>query len=428
MPTLFRCIAILMLWTVAATVPARDGLSTAQVLNARYLDSTVKCVGRLAPPNCSGVMARALAATHPVPFWKHDAQESTQGYETFMFVRNDRAPPPLRGTHGYLFFDRLTAVALNQPWRLLDRQPVGADQVLVHNWDESAPSRIGIQALYYHDLGKPAKATGLASAQRNQLAYFQATGTWLPIVRVDLDAAGGRVFGFDQREQLYNGYRIAERLNRRYADVAITCRHARAAYYCNGILIRAVQGVASFKSWNPSSNSVGRNGVSFSYIRADVGTQRLAGVEGLIYSELAAPATRPLILRCAYPANAGTRDIPDSCRASCESKGITTVATWHKDAGCAFSPSPAQFQLNIDVRAHGGAWNEIIIAAWPQNIPQKLALEASFYVAGSGGLNGARYIQRDYYQQADKVVPVIQVSLGAGVVQPFVYQPLEQNL
>lgn len=429
MKTIMRRCAALVLCLYAGLALAQGGASTAQSLNARYLNATSSCVGRLAPPNCSGVMARPLAAKHATPFWKHDAQAIAQGYEAFTFVRNDRTPAQLRGTHGYLLFDRLTAVALDQPWQLVDGQNPGDDLVQVRNWDESTPMRTGIQALYYYDLDKPAKATGLANAQRNQLAYFQATGTWLPIVRVDLDARDGRVFGFAQQEQMYNGYRVAERLNRRYADVAITCRDGRAAFYCNGVLIRAVQGVASFKSWNPSSNSVGRNGVSFSYIRADVGTQRLAGTEGLIYRETAAPVIKALTLRCAYPANAGTSGIPDSCRASCESRGITTVAAWRSQgAGCAFSPSPAQFQLNIDVQAHGGAWNEIIIAAWPQNIPRQLALEASFYISGSGGLSGARYIQRDYYGQADKVVPVIQVGLGAGNGQVFAFLPQDQNL
>lgn len=424
-----RLIYALMLCSVTGAVHAQEGAAVAHLLNTRYLDSSTTCVGRLAPSNCSGVMARPVAATHPAPFWKHDAQAIAQGYEAFAFVRIDRAPALVRGTHGYLLFDRLTAVARDRPWQLFVGQPVGDALVRVANWDDTAPTRIGIQALYYHDLGKPAKATGLASAQRNQLAYYQATGSWLPIVRVDLDAMTGRVFGFVQQEQLYDGYRVAQRLNRRYAEVASTCRDGRAAFYCNGILIRAVQGVATFKSWNPSSNSVSRNGVSFSYIRSDVGTQRLAGTEGLIYRETAAPVISPLLLRCAYPANAGTSGIPDSCRPSCESRGITTVAAWRSQgAGCAFSPSPAQFQLNIDVYAHGGAWNEIIIAAWPQNIPRQLALEASFYISGSGGLNGARYIQRDYYEQADKVVPVIQVGLGAGNGQAFVYRPQDQNL
>lgn len=424
-----RLICALMLCSVAGAIHAQDGAAVAHSLNTRYLDSTTTCVGRLAPSNCSGVMARPVAATHPAPFWKHDAQAIAQGYEAFAFVRNDRASALVRGTHGYLLFDRLTAVARGRPWQLFDGQPSDDALVRVANWDDTAPTGIGIQALYYYDLAKPAKATGLASAQRNQLAYFQATQTWLPIVRAEPDAAGAGVFGFAQQDQLYNGYRVAERLNRRFAEVTSICQDGRASFYCNGVLIRAVQGVATFKAWNPSANSVGRNGVSFSYIRADVGTQRLAGSEGLIYRESAAPVLNPLILRCAYPANAGTSGIADSCRASCESRGITTVAAWWaQNSGCAFSPSPAQFQLNIDVRAHGGAWNEIIIAAWAQNIPRQLALEASFYINGSGGLNGARYIQRDYYEQADKVVPVIQVGLGAGNGQVFVYQPQDQNL
>lgn len=423
------CVAGL-LYLQLLPVQAQSGAQVAQQLNARFASTSTTCVGGLAPFNCSGVLARPLSDAHPSPFWKHDATAVAQGYERFTLLRKHTAPARLAGKSGYVLLDRLSAVGRGTPYQGFADPAGDLSEVRVSNWNELIPADVAVQALYYES-GAP---SDLARAQRHQLAYHQATGRWLPIMRLNLADPHGKVFGFVQQEQLDNGFRVAERLNRRYVDTPPACRDGRAAFYCRGVLIRGVQGSAAFRAWNPSANSVSRNGVSFSYVRADVGTVRLAGTEGLIFREAGAPVQHPLTLRCAYPANASTSSIAGSCRASCESQGIVTVAAWQRAHGaspggsCAFTPSVAQFQLNIDVRANNGAWNEIIIAAWPQNIGQQLPLEAVFYISGSGGLNGARLIQRDYYLQAGKVLPVVRVDLSAINGRIAAFDPQDQNL
>jgi len=306
----------------------------------------------------------------------------------------------------------------------------------IKNWDANTPRQIPIQALFY-DI---TQTGALLGAQKDQRDYFIATGDWLPILRMNLNLAPDGVFGFQQQDQLYTGYEVAAQMNARYQDVAASCANGTPAYYCNGVLIRGADASAGFHAWNPSPNSVGRNGVSFSYVRDDVGTIGLAGNQGFTFKESFAPTGHPAILRCSYPANAGTSGIPDSCRASCESQNITTVATWQAryaaspGTSCAFSNTPAAFQLSIAVRAVMSAsarqnWNEIIIAAWPQDIPEQIPLEALFYLSGNAAaLNNAKFIQRDYFQQTARYLPIVRMNLRTTDHRPFTYDTADQTL
>ncbi|MHC8342863.1 hypothetical protein [Pseudomonas sp. RT6P73] len=307
----------------------------------------------------------------------------------------------------------------------------------VKNGDAQVPRQLPLQGLFYD----VTQTGSLLGAQKDQRDYFSATGDWLPILRMDLTQAPDAVFGFNQQDQLYIGYQVASGLNARFADTSSTCQNEQSADHCNGVLIRGANASASFHAWNPSENSEGRNGVSFSYVRADVGTTKLAGTQGFIFKESFAPASHPVTLRCSYPANAGTASIPDSCRASCESLGVTTVAAWqakyanNPGSSCAFGMGQAAFQLSIAVRSHFTNpaaklnWNEIIIAAWPQDIPKQLPLEAFFYLSeNAAGLANAQFIQRDYFQQTARFLPVVRVNLAAADGRPFTFETQDQTV
>ncbi|QKZ04580.1 hypothetical protein [Pseudomonas eucalypticola] len=316
---------------------------------------------------------------------------------------------------------------------------IGANQALqppatsapvmrIRNWDAAMPAQLAVSAVFY-DI----TATGaLSGAQRDQLAWFQATGEWLPVLRFQRDEPNGRVFGFELGDQLYRGYGIAAALNARYQALESTCQDARPAFYCNGVLVRAAEASTSFHAWNPSPNSVSRNGVSFTYLRADSRVAKLAGTAGFVFRESAAPVAFPVTLRCAYPANAGTSGIPDSCRAFCDSAGITTGEAWraryagNPGSSCAFRPAIDAFALSLQVRAFFSStdWNEIIIGAWPQDIPTQLPLEAFFY--SGAGLNNARFMQRDYTTVTGRHLPLVALDLAAPGGQVFSYAPADQ--
>ncbi|WP_231747098.1 hypothetical protein [Burkholderia sp. BDU5] len=312
--------------------------------------------------------------------------------------------------------------------------------VLIEAWNDSRPASLPIQAVFY-DISHGGQ---LSQAQHYQLQYFNATGQWLPIVQVYFGANGKAIFGYDAKDQLDRGYRLVTDLVRRFENMSPVCEDGSPAFFCDGVLIRNTGYGATFHSWNPSPNSVSRNGVSFSYARSDVGMTILAGganSEGLIMSELRFPTSYPLELRCAFPSNAGTGGRSDSCNRGtdhrfCDEIGVTTIAAWKTHyaavgAGgqCAFRPDIINFQLSIAVRVELGVaranHNEIIIGAWPQDIPTQLPIEA-FYYSGAN-LGGAQYIQQDYMRTTGRFIPIIRVNLTLGGAGMFSYFPNDQQ-
>lgn len=310
------------------------------------------------------------------------------------------------------------------------------NQLQVKNWDASAPLSVPVQALFYDT----SKTGAMLAAQQDQRDFFAATGQWLPVLRLDLNDASGKVFGFNLQDQLYVGYEVAARMNARYADTRTECPGGQPAYYCNGVLFRSTDATSAFHAWNPSPGSAKNNGVSFSYAREGVAINQLVYSRpfGFTFKESAAPVVHPATVRCAYPYDAGTSGSPDPCtfRDACEVLGVNSVALWmaryagNPGRGCAFGgASAAQFQLSMDVRREfpdRSDWNEIMVAAWPQDIPDQLPLEALFYQSGSAGLPHAQFIQNDYFQQTQRFLPVVAMNLAAADGTIFTYIPADQ--
>lgn len=67
------------------------------------------------------------------------------------------------------------------------------NEVLVATWDESAPEKLPIDAFFYS-----AMAGSLDEARALREDYFQVTGSRLPLVKLDLSAAGGDVFSVEE--------------------------------------------------------------------------------------------------------------------------------------------------------------------------------------------------------------------------------------
>ncbi|VVE62355.1 hypothetical protein PAN31117_00841 [Pandoraea anapnoica] len=297
-------------------------------------------------------------------------------------------------------------------------------------WNPAAPSSIPIQAFYY-DVGTPGQ---LLQAQRYQIQYFTATGEWMPILRVAFVPGQGATFGFDETEQMDEGFRVAEQLTKRYADTSPDCNGGtKAAYYCNGVLIRIVA-IKDMPIWNPRADYIVRDGVSFSFLRIDAKVTSLIsgrGGTGFIMKEFNAPTAQALVMKCAFPADGGTAGRPDSCLAAgqtryCDALGVTTYAAW-LNARCPFQATPAQFQLSVTVRrdyVSPGAWNEQTFKPWPPNIPEKLPLEA-FVNVGDGGAD-ARVVQQGYFNATGRFLPIIRVNVVAAPASIFTYVPGDQ--
>lgn len=236
------------------------------------------------------------------------------------------------------------------------------------------------------------------------------------------------------------GAQLAERLNARYFDTRTACTNGEAAYHCNGVLVRGTVASESQHAWNPSAHSIANGATAFSYLRFDVRSRFLFRPQGIIFRPLGTltPEEYPLILRCIYPYDGGTAHEKNPCTARrvCAIEGVTTVDSWLEFikvhlTSCAFTSSPEQFQLSIDVRAASTlphAFNEAVIGTWPQNIPHRLPLEALFYRNDlAGGLEGARFIQRDLLNAMGSTVPIVSYNPKAeGEELPFSYREEDQ--
>jgi hypothetical protein len=308
------------------------------------------------------------------------------------------------------------------------------NQVQVSNWDQTVPLAAPVQGLFYdiHRTGS------LSAAQKDQRDFFDATGQWLPVFRLDLNDASGKVFGFDLQDQLYVGYAVVARMNARYADTRSKCPGAQPAYYCNGVLFRSNLATTAFHAWDPSPNSHRNNGVSFSYARSDITIDQLVfdRAYGFTFKEWAAPTAYSPTLRCAYPYDAATSAMADTCtgRGECEALGIVSVESWVARylstpmRGCAFGPGAAQFQLHSVVRQQvpsNTLWNEIMVAAWTDGIPDQLPLESFYYQTKAARLQ-AQFIQNDYFKATQHFLPIVRMDLTAPNGAMFSYAPADQ--
>lgn len=241
-----------------------------------------------------------------------------------------------------------------------------------------------------------------------------------------------------------NGTTVATNLTNRYNDVRTDCGRPRLpAFYCRGIILRSTVPSDAYSSWNPSPHSQTSGGVSFTFLGKDAKFKNLVFGQNngfIFYPLLSQPhGTKHMEILCAYPRDGATmlRDKP-GCGAHpyapdrsglCQTIGISTaeqwIANWNQNIWnmCSFDVSYSMNNLSADsfyqsIRAHNLKnmfadsydYTELILATWPQNIPQELPIEAFFYLPG--GLAGAQHDQRDFYAKTGgKVVPIIKLTL-----------------
>ncbi|MGG7676037.1 hypothetical protein ACQ4OE_26725, partial [Pseudomonas sp. WC2] len=245
------------------------------------------------------------------------------------------------------------------------------------------------------------------------------------------------------------GYQVAARLNKRSIEKITECRGGTAAFNCTGVLIRSADVSPAFHSWSPSPSSVIGDGVSFSFITDGALIKKTFKSQGFVMRESLAPASQPLTVRCMYPFDADTSGSADICRskgrALCEELGIDTREKWIAAYGdkptqtCAFSTEPGPFQLATTVRPDATdpfGWNELIMAAWSDDQPERLPFEAITIITPShrppehegGAEGGARFIQRDYFEVTGRFMPVLRATFTQAPGEIFSYDPQDQAL
>jgi len=259
------------------------------------------------------------------------------------------------------------------------------------------------------------------------------------------------------------GEALAERLNARYEDVRSTCTDGNAAYFCSGVIYRGVIWASPYYFWN---NKVDPNytGVSFSYLRKDVGIRRSFQDQGYVFGpadDWARAGAPVLEMYCSFAFDGYTgaqrgihgcgahRGLKDS--GPCGEQGIETVEAFaaHYLSGgsnyvarqthqCAFGVDARAFQLSIHARKGGlleedewQRYTEQVIGTWPQDIPQKLPIEALYvFVEGraptSASLRQARAMQADFFVQAGRLLPILRMTTSLSD-PPFSFHAEDQG-
>lgn len=263
------------------------------------------------------------------------------------------------------------------------------------------------------------------------------------------------------------GSAVVAAIQASYNDTRRDCGSASMpAFLCSGVLFRGTNESSAYHSWNPVP---GRSGVSFSYLRKDANFDHLAvGTDNgfIVYPILAAPAGKDhLQVLCSFPIDGYTwiRAQPGCGESTqypgvsqrCQTQGITTAAQWktHFDKGlasvgqvniygyvCAFDVRDSMNNLGAgsfyqslqamhsvpsSLQHH---YNEIVVQAWAQNIPNRLPIQAFFYTAASG-LKGARHDQWDFFgSTGGAFIPIIHMTLPASVTgsATFTYNAADQ--
>ncbi|VVE70785.1 hypothetical protein PAN31117_03818 [Pandoraea anapnoica] len=313
-----------------------------------------------------------------------------------------------------------TALLAHKAYAATTRIP----SLLIAPWTHDAPRSMPIQAIYF-DVSNGGQ---LSQAQRYQNAYFNATGEWLAILRMSFDAVGKASFGFAEDDQLDVGFATADDLNRRFNETPKSCPGAKASVFCSGVVIRAV--VASNTAWNPSADAISKNGVSTSFLRTDAQFHIPFRPQGIVFKPLDAPSAYRLTPRCMYPPDGNLHIRADGCGPSnagpatgpCAAIGVDTLDKWrthyaqYSTTGCSFAITVDAFDLALQARRTFG-WpppagyesrNELVIAAWPANIPGSLPLEAFFYTGAT--VSDAQVLQQAYYGITGRFLPVVRME------------------
>ncbi|UVK83736.1 hypothetical protein LOY46_03215 [Pseudomonas sichuanensis] len=333
------------------------------------------------------------------------------------------------------------------------------NELLIPTWDVNTPERLPIEAFFYN----AASPGSLITAQMLRHDYRVRTGLSLPIVTLDFAKPTGERFAQRAADQ-EDGWQVADRLNARFVDRSRQCADGRAPVYCNGVLARATQYSTAFHAWNPNPNTNPKDAVSFSYMRADVKTVKLFYPQGLIFDRLgytSGPGLVAIEPLCIYMADANTwsrstqgcgpgTDFPTDSK-PCASMDINTLdalgthfrkvpadPTWQRlHHQCSLAIQPASFMLAIDGRTQFivgtenqfYGYNEIMLRAWAQNIPDSLPLDAIFYTSagGTAALTQAKQIQQDLFRSSASLIkPVVRIDLSA-TGQAFSYRREDQG-
>lgn len=271
---------------------------------------------------------------------------------------------------------------------------------------------------------------------------------------------------------LQTGDETAAALTRNYYNTAVNCGSATApAFLCSGVVARTTNS-GNFDPWDHSEFSRSTGAVSFAYLRADAkfgaapwgNNQARHGY--VLYPNFQSPKGKlsPSII-CYFPYDGATlyRSKPGArgCRDSvtqfvyplskpCNEQNIFTAKAWlahfrkvsyGNPYSCALMVNDAlneqavanfnvgiQVRKNVELEAGGPSFNfkdhnELRIAAWPENNPSSLPIQAFFWITGSEDLEKSRTDQKKYHERTNGLfVPIVRISLPSSPQHHFNFE------
>lgn len=271
------------------------------------------------------------------------------------------------------------------------------------------------------------------------------------------------LFVFSATANAMSGQALVMDLNTKYQSNVAQCLNGTPAYYCSGVLLRAVDYSAFFKFWDYGSQATELGSVAFTYIRSDVGSTTLNGnrKSGFILKDqtTALAEGKALSLRCIFPfptesldlrADFGCGFAPKAAQASADLANCAklavpaiTAAAWLKNFQehsslpknqCSLSTAvAAQFKASLEAhKMVNAAWTakptEVLIQTWDEKAPEKLPVEAVFYDAATPAkLADAQKFQRDYYLETSLYVPVVKINMAAANQEIFSFDAKDQS-
>lgn len=250
-----------------------------------------------------------------------------------------------------------------------------------------------------------------------------------------------------------SGDETAANLQARYLAMPTHCGSSnKPRFLCAGIILKGTTSSTEAKSWNPTTEEQSVGGMSFSYLARDAVFDRLKGNASngfIVYPGDQRPeGIQALQIQCFFPTEGdsahredqgcGRSALDDERSRACHEQGIQTAEAWranyrgHPARQCGFATKAglgdtAVKGFNEGIRAIGmlpdipfRTNNELVGETWQRDIPQRLPIEAFFYLPDRPlALQKAQQDQRQFYQETGTFVPVITLSLpNAGQQTP----------
>jgi hypothetical protein len=254
------------------------------------------------------------------------------------------------------------------------------------------------------------------------------------------------------------GEEAQEMIAKWWLDSRINCGSAqRPAFLCSGLMIRATESYQSFDPWEPSPDSIRRQGVSFSWYREDTPLYGLYNfANGMVfYPVLETPPGKnsDIQVKCVFPRDGATTQRMPACGTNpdyphsrpCNEQGINTASQWmahynqipYKGTICGWNVSEGQpdtanrFYQSMLARKQlnkNEKWNEVILEPWNNLDPKTIPIAAFFAeVNNDDALKRAEDDQRRYYEKYGELIPIVRFHMQTLSSLTVSYSAAEQG-